>query len=744
MSHLSWSISATLLLGTLCVAAEPAEHGTIRGKVAVAASTTSPALVYIERVERADDFPPMNVTVDQKNFVFHPRVSAVTVGGVVEFLNNDREPHNVNGQGLFNRLVAPGKKEYVAVDRPGLVRITCNIHHTMLAYVHVLQNPHFATTDAAGNYEIRDVPEGSYRLIAWHELGEPATVADVRVRRGRAAEGVNFTVVPRAPAANCVLCEPPGRGGVGAPKNWTEVVDRIEAALRAGLAAAESGRSEPARKAVEDAYFKHFEGSNLETALGRYRGQQARFRRERGFWALDSALDRLAAAKSPAEKSAAAAEAGGKLTELIAALRADVVDLPGMVDAADADAGAVTDAEQARRARRDLLIDFDAALALYRAGKKAEAAARLQESYQKRFEPVEIAMAARLGPTVKNELEFRFGRVIGLADAGVPLGRLEAEIGRLRTEMSAGLDRLAARLSDGDAESADSGWWVTAFNAFFILLREGFEAILVLGAIMAYLTRTGHGDKRRVIYMAVAAALAVGAATAVVLFVLVNATAHGETMEGLSMLLASAVLFYVSYWLISKAEARHWFRYIHNQVEDSLSRGSLWALGTTAFLAVYREAAETALFLHSLAKDGGSAYAAVGAGVVGGAAALAGLWAAMSWGGMRLPLKPLFTVSSALLYALAVVFAGKGVAELQAAGVMNRTPVDFVPDWAFLREWFGVYPTTESLGLQAILLTAALLAGFVWLWNRSARRAAMEAAAADVGDRQSAVGGSQA
>ena len=82
-----------------------------------------------------------------------------------------------------------------------------------------------------------------------------------------------------------------------------------------------------------------------------------------------------------------------------------------------------------------------------------------------------------------------------------------------------------------------------------------------------------------------------------------------ENLEGITMLIAAAVLFYVSYWLTSKAEAARWMDYIQNQVMQSIGKGSIFTLGLASFFVVYREGAETILFysaLFSNAEAGGS------------------------------------------------------------------------------------------------------------------------------------------
>jgi len=184
-----------------------------------------------------------------------------------------------------------------------------------------------------------------------------------------------------------------------------------------------------------------------------------------------------------------------------------------------------------------------------------------------------------------------------------------------------------------------------------------------------------------------------------------------ETLEGGTMLLATAVLFYVSYWLLSKIEVAKWSAFVKGRMEDALSTGSAFALSSVAFLAVYREGFETILFYKALLTSAtGAGTAAVLAGVVVASIALVGVFVAINRFGVKVPLKPFFAVTSAMLYYMAFVFAGKGIADLQEAGLVRTSVVEWAPRIPVL----GIYPTVQSLALQ-LLLIALLLVAVVFL-----------------------------
>lgn len=270
-----------------------------------------------------------------------------------------------------------------------------------------------------------------------------------------------------------------------------------------------------------------------------------------------------------------------------------------------------------------------------------------------------------------------------------------------------------------------------AAQAFLILLREGFEAILVVGAVVAYLHKSNRGDKAPLVYVGVGAGVVASLVVWVVLDAVLGAAQPGSTAaaltEGLSMLLAAAVLFYVSFWLLSKAEARRWQAYIDGKVEDSLAAGRVWLLGLVGFLAVFREGVETALFLQALSTRAAGAGGDIALGLAAAGVVLAFVYAAVHVLGVKVPLRAFFLGTSALLYALAVRFVGLGVFELQEGALIPVTPIPALvgvlnaqPLASFLlQDLLGFVPTVEVLAAQGMMV-AALVAGGAWTFARRA------------------------
>ncbi|MDX2167058.1 MAG: c-type cytochrome [Deltaproteobacteria bacterium] len=323
---------------------------------------------------------------------------------------------------------------------------------------------------------------------------------------------------------------------------------------------------------------------------------------------------------------------------------------------------------------------------------------------------------------------------LGLSDAALAR-RLEGQFAELRGVMAkpghaAEAAALVASLDSG-LETARQVLAPRAsrldlvLQSAFIILREGFEVVLIVGALLAYARKSGNPALRAPILWGTAAGFVGSLLSAWALLRLVTAAgATAEVIEGATMLLASGVLFFVSYWLISKAEAERWQRYIQSKVKSAIATGNLFALGSAAFLAVYREGTETVLFYRALLGEAGDSLAPVLAGMAIGSLGLALFYAAYMRLGQRLPMRQFFLVTGGLLYYLAVVFAGKGVAELQAGGVVPTTLLA----WAPRIELLGVFPTLETMLAQAVLVACALYAAAItWRRNRSDRAVTLEA-----------------
>jgi high-affinity iron transporter len=308
-------------------------------------------------------------------------------------------------------------------------------------------------------------------------------------------------------------------------------------------------------------------------------------------------------------------------------------------------------------------------------------------------------------------LEGQFGQLIGKIRQGDSPEMVKAGWASLRANLAVVPSRMAPK---------GGGFWSMFLQSFLILVREGFEAMLVITSLAAYLKRSAP-DKVKVVYHGVGWAVIASLVTAWVVSALINVSGQGkELFEGCTMLLASVVLFYCSYWLFGKREAARWQSYVKEQISSALSGGRLFALGFAAFLAVYREGAETVLFYIALAAGEPGQMTALLAGLGAACVALGALYVAMNVMSIRLPLGVFFGVTAGLLYYLAVAFAGKGVVELQNAKVLPITPLEGWPSV----DWLGLFPTLEGATAQAILVVPLLVGILVLQFKKRAARAA--------------------
>jgi high-affinity iron transporter len=252
-------------------------------------------------------------------------------------------------------------------------------------------------------------------------------------------------------------------------------------------------------------------------------------------------------------------------------------------------------------------------------------------------------------------------------------------------------------------------------QSLLIILREGFEAILVIGAVVAFLLKTGHRERLRSIWTGIVLALVASGLTAVVLRTVLTAIpASQDIIEGLTLLVAVGVLFSVSYWLISRVEAAKWQQFIREKVNAALDAGGGRALAFVAFLAVYREGAETALFYQALFNEGPHVVLPISLGIVVGFALLGVIFTLFYKFGVRIPLRPFFSVTSVLLYYMAFVFMGTGIRELQEG---NAIPITAIPGFPTI-EALGLYPTWQSVLAQLVLLGLFVFAVAKTFWPK--------------------------
>jgi high-affinity iron transporter len=254
-------------------------------------------------------------------------------------------------------------------------------------------------------------------------------------------------------------------------------------------------------------------------------------------------------------------------------------------------------------------------------------------------------------------------------------------------------------------------------QAAIILLREGLEAMLVIAALAAYLRKVDGGHRVNALYLGALAAIG-ASLIAAWLFAALNSGAHSDLMEGIVILAAAALMLYVSGWLLNKQDPKGWKEYLAGKADRALARDTGWAVGLLAFLAVFREGAETVLFITALAATEGW-----NAGLFGGLAvaalALAVLFYFINRVAQRIPLRPLFIVTSAFLFLMGIKFIGEAMQEFQEQAIISFTPLDGF-GWM---ETIGLNPTLEAVSAQLLVILCAVASfAVVQRNNRLVRR----------------------
>ena len=340
-------------------------------------------------------------------------------------------------------------------------------------------------------------------------------------------------------------------------------------------------------------------------------------------------------------------------------------------------------------------------------GRWDDADSRVADAYFA-FERVERDIGARSGRSV-HAVEIAFADL-----RAAVASRSAAAVGRAVGRVGAAIDVAATAVSRGGSVALAFG------QSLLIILREGIEAILILSALIALLHKAGARARVPQVGAGAAAAVVASLVTAGLFATLIRVSAAGqEALEGLTLLLASVVLFSAASWLVAKIEAERWMAFVSAQMHGALRSGRTLALAGVAFLAVYREGVETVLFYGALfgTTDSAAGHLAVAAGLATGAGILALVYVAIRRYGLRIPLKPFFAATGTLLTVMAVSFAGQGVAELQAADWVPATHLN-LPALPAL----GVFPTVQTLAAQ-LVVAGAFLAAVGWIFWLSPRPA---------------------
>ena len=340
---------------------------------------------------------------------------------------------------------------------------------------------------------------------------------------------------------------------------------------------------------------------------------------------------------------------------------------------------------------------LEEAIALYEAGRKDEAFREALDGYLGGFQKIEPALVSK-----KRSLVLEVEKKMGFFRSLVMSDKDSSELHDLKASIEEDL-RESERILEG---GSSLGKYLSFVNSFAIILREALEALLIIAAIIAALAHSGNRGMIRYVHYGWVFALVAGLATWVAARTIIDVSgARREIVEGGTSLLAAVILFYVSYWLVSKADVKKWKEYVRSKTQGALTRRSGLTLAVVSFLAVYREAFETMLFYQALFYQTGSSTPHVIYGLIAGVAVVFAIAFLMYKFTLRIPLKYFFSFTSVFLYLLCFILLGKGILEFQEAGIISSTTADFIP----YMDTLGIYPSYETAIPQAVLLVLAFI-----------------------------------
>jgi high-affinity iron transporter len=350
------------------------------------------------------------------------------------------------------------------------------------------------------------------------------------------------------------------------------------------------------------------------------------------------------------------------------------------------------------------------ALEAYR-NRDLETARRLSlDAYLEGVEPFETTLKPNHGPYV-SELENGMARVRDGIGRNLPENELAGLVNRT--------DQLLLR-GDSLLENHALSPAVAFTTAVAILLREGLEALLIVVLLLGIAGNTGMHGARAAAHFGWICALGAGVLTWMASLWLMRFSGAGrETLEGVTALVAVAVLVYVGFWLHSKTEISRWHAFLQAKSQIGGTRAGWWGIFFASFIAVYREVFETVLFYQTLwLRAGVETKRALFAGIAGGFLLVIVLGWLLLVAGRKLPLRKLFQFSAVIMLLLAIILTGKGFHAFQESGLL---PITFINGLEKLKisdniELFGIYSTLETLIPQLIVGVVILL-----LWGLGQR-----------------------
>jgi high-affinity iron transporter len=337
-----------------------------------------------------------------------------------------------------------------------------------------------------------------------------------------------------------------------------------------------------------------------------------------------------------------------------------------------------------------------------------EAYTSARTAYLDSYEFVEIPLRA-IDPDFTLEVEFQFAELRSLIKQQADY----EEIKEITIALKRNMDE-SERVVSGTGTLAPA---IAFTSSFAIIFREGLESVLILGAIITYLEASRNTKYKKYLYYGVILAIGATAVTWIIASYIIEISgANRELIEAMAALSATAILFYVSFWILNKIEHKKWMEFVKAKVWQATTTGSVMVFVGLAFFTVYREGFETVLFYQAMAGFAKYMEIYVALGFVTGILSLLLIFYVMRKLGKRLPLRALFGLTMGVGAYLSIAFLGNAIRELQVLEIVPYTGmIGTIPRLDInVAAMTGIYPTLETVVGQIILL-GVYLAAVSWV-----------------------------
>ncbi len=385
--------------------------------------------------------------------------------------------------------------------------------------------------------------------------------------------------------------------------------------------------------------------------------------------------------------------------------------------------GASTDSE-----KTGVRIDIDSLriklvelLQKYKEGENDGAFMAARSAYLDSYERIEVPLRP-INPDYTLDMEIKFAELRNLILQHQPYPRVEAKV----VEIRSGLDE-SERLVTGTGTLAPSLAFSTSFS---IIFREGLESALIIGAILTYLEASRNSHYKKHVYLGIVIAIIATVITWFIAQFVIDITgASKELIEAIAGILAVAVLFWVSFWILNKVETKKWIEFVKAKVWQATTTGSVMVFAMLSFFTVYREGFETVLFYQAMFSFAKNMETFVFLGLVLGLAVIISVVFIIRRLGKKLPLRVLFGLTMAIGAYMSIAFIGNAIREFQEIGYISTTHLfGIIPRLEInLATMTGIHPTLETTIAQILLLSVYLVGCLYILILQPRRKKLVEA-----------------